>query len=52
MVGATYFERQWRPEADRTIGQYAASSAVWLGLDAAKNVFTEFWPDIKRWLRH
>jgi hypothetical protein len=52
MVSATYIERQWRPEADQTIGQYAASSAVWLGLDAAKNVFTEFWPDIKRRLHH
>jgi len=49
---AAYLSRQWRPREDRTAEQYLISGAIWIGLDMAKTVFSEFWPDIKRKLRH
>lgn len=42
-----YVSRQWRPENDQTVGQYFSATGTSLGIDAAKNVFKEFWPDIK-----
>lgn len=51
IVSATYISREWRPQADQTFSQYAYSSAIWLGIDAAKNVFNEFWPDLRRRFR-
>jgi hypothetical protein len=35
-----------------TIEEYIAATATSIGFDAAKNIFREFWPDIKGWLRH
>ena len=46
IVGATYISRKWRPQADQKFSQYVYSSAIWLGIDAAKNVVAEFWPDL------
>ncbi len=51
IVGATYISRQWWPKAYRTASEYAWGSAVGLGMEAGKNIFAEFWPDIRRWLR-
>jgi hypothetical protein len=51
IVSGTCISRQWRPEGDRTIAKYISASAIWLGMDAAKNVFSEFWPDIKKKIR-
>jgi hypothetical protein len=44
--------RQWYPKADRTAGQYLSSIAISTVLGAAKNIFDEFWPDIKKRLHH
>jgi hypothetical protein len=48
IVGAACISGEWRPQADQRFSQYVYSSAIWLGIDAAKNVVTEFWPDIRR----
>ncbi len=48
---ATYISRQWHPQADRTIGKYFSAGAIWLGIDVSRNVFEEFWPEIKRKLQ-
>ena len=44
--------RQWYPKADRTAGQYIGAIATSIALSAAKNVFNEFWPDIRKKLHH
>ena len=46
-----YVSRQWRPERDRTAKEYVQSGVVSIGGYAAKNVFREFWPDIRKKLR-
>ncbi len=48
---ATYICRQWHPRADRTLGRYFSAGAIWLGIDVSRNVFEEFWPEIKRKFR-
>lgn len=47
---AAYISRQWRPERYHSADQYFSSAVRSLGIDAAKNVFNEFWPDIRRML--
>jgi hypothetical protein len=44
--------RQWYPKADRTAGHYAGAIATSIAVAAAKNLFNEFWPDIKKRLHH
>jgi hypothetical protein len=44
--------RRWYPEADRTVGRCIGAIAISITLAAGKNVFNEFWPDIKRKLHH
>jgi len=51
-VGGVCISRQWYPESHRSTDQYIAAAAASIGLDIAKNIFNEFWPDIKRRLRH
>jgi hypothetical protein len=46
--GGEYVSRQWRPERYHNWSDYMSSFAVSLSLDAAKNLFNEFWPDVKR----
>ena len=43
-----YVSRQWRPERERTAKEYVQSGVVSIGGYAAKNVFREFWPDIRK----
>lgn len=46
--GGAFISRQWHPERKRNINEYLISTAISIGLDTAKNVFNEFWPDLKR----
>jgi hypothetical protein len=46
-VGSTLISRQWYPESNRTAEEYAYSIATSVGFKAVKNLFLEFWPDIK-----
>ena len=48
MASGVYISHQWHPENDRTAEDYIFSTAVSIGVQSAKNVFTEFWPDIKK----
>lgn len=50
--GAAYISRQWHPDSYHTTGDYLGSGFRSLGVDAAKNIFSEFWPDIKRLIHH
>jgi hypothetical protein len=52
IAGGALISRQWFPDAeDRTATRYASVCAISLGLDMARNVFSEFWPDIKKLFR-
>jgi hypothetical protein len=51
-VSSIYLSREWYPEQKRTVSEYLTSTATSIGFDAAKNIFREFWPDVKHWLRH
>jgi hypothetical protein len=44
----TYISRQWYPEREQTLSKYLSSFAISIGVDAGRNVFNEFWPDLKR----
>jgi hypothetical protein len=46
--GAAYISRQWLPDSYHNWSDYLSSFVMSLGFDAAKNIFYEFWPDIKR----
>jgi hypothetical protein len=46
--GVAYISRQWHPGSYHSWHNYLSSFAISLGLDAAKNFFNEFWPDIKQ----
>jgi hypothetical protein len=52
IVGGVYISRQWYPEPERTAEKHVSASATSLGLGIARNVFSEFWPDIKRMFFH
>jgi hypothetical protein len=43
----SYFSRQWHPDSYHTWGDYLSSFGISTGISMAKNVFNEFWPDIK-----
>lgn len=49
--GAAYISRQWRPERYRDATDVLSVGFASLGIDVAKTVFSEFWPDIKKRLR-
>jgi hypothetical protein len=46
--GEAYVSRQWHPDRYHNWSDYISTFAVSLALDAARNVFDEFWPDLKR----
>jgi len=48
MASSVYISRQWHPEKYRTTEEYLQGAAAAIGIQSAKNVFTEFWPDIKK----
>lgn len=49
--GAAYISRQWRPERYHGAEDVLSAGFTSLGIDAAKMLFSEFWPDIKKRLR-
>ena len=49
---AGYLSRQWCPDSYHTTGDYLTAGFESLGIEAAKNVWSEFWPDIRRMLHH
>ena len=49
---AAYLSRQWHPDSYHTTSDYITAGLTSLGIDAAKNVFNEFWPDVRRMLHH
>jgi hypothetical protein len=49
---AAYVSRQWHPDSYHTASDYLTAGLQSIGIDAAKNIWTEFWPDIKRQLFH
>ena len=48
IASSLYISRQWRPENERTAEEYIKSAAISIGVQSAKNVFMEFWPDIRK----
>jgi hypothetical protein len=51
IAGGVCISRQWQPENDRSARDYFAAGAAIIGIDMARFVFREFWPDIKKTLR-
>jgi hypothetical protein len=45
--GSGLISRLWQPASTRTIGLGFTSGGITLGVDAAGNVFREFWPEIR-----
>jgi hypothetical protein len=48
----SYVSRQWRPDSYHSWGDCMSSFAISLGINAGKNLFNEFWPDIRNMLHH
>lgn len=49
--GGAYISRQWQPERKQTMSEYLISGSISIGIDMAKNIVNEFWPDIRNVLR-
>jgi hypothetical protein len=49
---AAYVSRQWHPDSYHTTSDYLTAGLQSIGISAAKNVWSEFWPDIRRLLHH
>jgi hypothetical protein len=49
---ASYVAHQWYPHTYHSTGDYLVGGGISFGLDVAKNVWNEFWPDVRRILRH
>jgi hypothetical protein len=52
VFGAALISRTWHPEESRTVKNGLTNGAISLGWDVGNKVFEEFWPDIRRRLRH
>jgi hypothetical protein len=50
-VGSEFIGNQWYPPRVGTTNDALRGSAITLGLDAARNLAKEFWPDVKKLLR-
>jgi len=48
---AAVISRQWYPQRFHHMADYLSAGATSIGIGMAKNLFFEFWPDIKRKLR-
>jgi hypothetical protein len=48
IASGVYVSRQWHPENRRCAMDYIQGAAASIGIQSAKNVFMEFWPDIKK----
>jgi hypothetical protein len=49
-VGAACIAKQWYPESYHTASECLTSGITSIGLDTAKSVFSEFWPDLRKLL--
>jgi len=47
-LGGGAISRQWYPDRYHTTEDYLIGGGVSMGWNMARNVFSEFWPDIKR----
>jgi hypothetical protein len=50
--GGAYLSRQWHPDSYHTAGNYFRSGFKSIGMDAARNIVAEFWPNLKKILHH
>jgi hypothetical protein len=50
--GAAYISNQWYPGRLNTVALGFAEGSLQLGFDMASNLAAEFWPDVKRGMRH
>ena len=50
--GAAYLSNQWYPDRLNTGGECAKQGSLQLVYDLAANLASEFWPDVKKKLRH
>jgi hypothetical protein len=48
---SAYISRQWHPESDHTLEDYLSAGAVAIGFDVVRNVYREYWPDLKKMFR-
>ena len=48
VFSGVYLSRQWRPESDQTAVWCVKDAAVTIAVQSMKNVFMEFWPDVKK----
>lgn len=46
--GAAYLSNQWYPHRLNTVGLGFAQGSLQLGFDLARNLASEFWPDLKQ----
>ncbi len=51
-VGAQFLSRVWYPDRLNTVSSALQGTAISIGGDLLSNVGKEFWPDVKRGLRH
>jgi hypothetical protein len=47
-LGAAFLSNQWYPDRLNTAGQGFMQGGIILGFDAAGNILSEFWPDLKK----
>jgi hypothetical protein len=52
VFGAALISRTWQPEDSRTVKNGLTNGAISLGWDVGNKVFEEFWPDIRKRLKH
>jgi hypothetical protein len=50
-VGSEFISNQWYPRCIGTTNDALRGTAITLGLDAARNLAREFWPDVRKLLR-
>ncbi len=51
VFAAAYVSRRWHPDSYGSASSCVAAGLTSIGLDAAGNVWNEFWPDLKKRLR-
>jgi hypothetical protein len=52
VFGGALISRTWHPEESRTVKNGLTNGLISLGWDVGNKIFEEFWPDIRRRLRH
>jgi len=46
--GAAFISNQWYPDRLNTVRRGVVNGSTRIGFDLVKNMFAEFWPDVKR----